>query len=163
MNIIKRLFKRTPKRTRGFEVVADDYRQHPSVDIRLPERGSKHAVAYDIYSPIDVIIAPKKKVLIWTDVKAYCLEDEGVFLNVRSSMGNSLIALANTIGWVESDYYNNAKNDGNLGLNLYNMGEESYVIKKGDRIGQAMFQKILVADNGNTDKKRAGGFGSSGK
>ena len=32
-----------------------------------------------------------------------------------------------------------------------------------DRIAQGMFIKYLVADNGNTDNTRQGGFGSSGK
>ena len=36
-------------------------------------------------------------------------------------------------------------------------------IKKGDRIGQGAFFNLLVADNGNTDNQRIGGFGSSGK
>ena len=36
------------------------------------------------------------------------------------------------------------------------------VIKKGDRIAQGAFFNFLVADTGNTDSKRVGGFGSTG-
>ena len=71
--------------------------------------------------------------------------------------------LANTQGWIESDYYSNSDNDGNIGIRLFNLGATPYEIKAGDRIAQGMFIKYLVADNGNTDVKRQGGFGSSGK
>ena len=35
-------------------------------------------------------------------------------------------------------------------------------INKGDRIAQGAFFNFLVADNGNTDSVRTGGFGSTG-
>lgn len=149
-------------RNRGFEVVKDEMRKTIG-SIKLPQKGTKDAIAYDIYSPIDVTIDPMKKVLIWTDVKAYFNKTEALVINVRSSMGNQPIILANTQGWVESDYYCNEKNDGNLGLNLFNLGETPYVIKKGDRIGQCMFINKLDADHGNTENERNGGFGSTGK
>lgn len=150
-------------RKRGFEVVASNMRKNPGVEIYMPTRGSKHSIAYDIYSPIDVTIMPMEKELIWTDVKAYFGENEALLLNVRSSMGAHPVIMANTQGWVECDYYNNPKNDGNLGINLFNLGKEPYVIKKGDRIAQAMFIPFLESDNCNTDEERKGGFGSTGK
>lgn len=149
-------------RTRGFEVVKDEKRKTTG-EITLPTRGTSKAIAYDIYSPIDIIINPMTNGMIWTDVKAYFQDDEALLINVRSSMGNQPIMLANTQGWVESDYYNNKKNDGNLGVNLFNLGTTPYIIKVGDRIAQCMFIKRLDSDNGNTDTIRTGGFGSTGK
>ena len=32
---------------RGFEVVTDAKRKHPGVEIKLPTRGSRYAIAYD--------------------------------------------------------------------------------------------------------------------
>ena len=101
--------------------------------------------------------------MIWSDVKAYFKDDEALIINVRSSMGKQPIMLANTQGWIESDYYSNSDNDGNLGINLFNLGKTPYVIKTGDRIAQCMFINRLDSDNGNTDDVRTGGFGSSGK
>ena len=150
------------KRIRGFEVVKDEMRKTTG-DIILPKRGTSKAIAYDIYSPIDAVIEPMTSELIWSDVKAYFKDDEALIINVRSNMGNQPIILANTQGWIESDYYGNVKNDGNLGINLFNLGKTSYIIKKGDRIAQCMFIKRLDSDNGNTDDVRTGGFGSSGK
>ena len=71
--------------------------------------------------------------------------------------------LANTSGWIDSDYYENENNDGNIGIFLLNISEEPYVIKKGDRIAQGAFFNFLVADNGNTETQRTGGFGSTNK
>jgi hypothetical protein len=42
-------------------------------------------------------------------------------------------------------------------------GSLAQVINKGERIAQGAFFNFLVADNGNTDAIREGGFGSSGK
>ena len=147
---------------RGFEVVSEFMRKTTG-EITLPKRGTSKAIAYDIYSPIDITIEPMTNGMIWTDVKAYFQDDEALLINVRSSMGNQPIMLANTQGWIESDYYNNEKNEGNLGVNLFNLGKTPYVIKAGDRIAQCMFIKRLDSDNGNTDTVRTGGFGSSGK
>lgn len=147
---------------RYFKVVTNSYRKTAG-DITLPTRATKSSIAYDFYAPIDTIILPMQSVMIWTDVKAKFNPDEALLINVRSSMGKQPIMLANTQGWIESDYYSNSDNDGNIGIRLFNLSATPYEIKAGDRIAQGMFIKYLVADNGNTDVKRQGGFGSSGK
>ena len=148
---------------RGFEVVTDEKRKNPGVEIKLPTRGSRYAVAYDIYSPVDMVINPMERGFIWTDVKAYFGQDEALLINVRSSMGKQPVIIANSQGWVECDYYGNPDNDGNLGVNLFNLGTTDYVVKAGDRIAQCMFVNYLTADSGNTDAQRMGGFGSTNK
>ena len=147
---------------RYFEVVSDKYRKNKG-EITLPTRATKSSIAYDFYSPVAVTIPPMQSVMIWTDVKAHFNENEALLLNVRSSMGKHPVMIANTQGWIESDYCNNLDNDGNIGCRLFNLGTEPYVINVGDRIMQGMFIKYLVADNGNTGNTRQGGFGSSGK
>src|SRR5699024_8793979 len=125
------------------------------------ERATKNSVAYDIYSPIDIIIPPMQSKMIWTDIKAKFNPEEALLINVRSSMGKYKVMLANTQGWIESDYYENESNDGNIGINLFNLGEKGYVIRKGDRIAQCMLIPHLTFENGNTNNKRTGGFGST--
>ena len=147
---------------RYFEIVNDTYRKTKS-NITLPTRATKSSIAYDFYSPVDTVINPMQSVMIWTDVKAKFNTDEALLINVRSSMGKFPIMIANTQGWIESDYYSNPDNDGNIGVRLFNLGTEPYFIKAGDRIAQGMFIKYLEADNGNTTQERVGGFGSSGK
>lgn len=71
--------------------------------------------------------------------------------------------LANTAGWIDADYYNSKNEDGNIGVFLKNISDETLVINKGERIAQGAFFNFLVSDNGNTDEERVGGYGSTGK
>ena len=119
-------------------------------------------MAYDFYANNDYTIKPNAIAKVWTDVKAYMNGDECLVINVRSSMGGKFM-LANTSGWIDADYYSNESNDGNIGIFLKNISDEVQVIKKGDRIAQGAFFNFLVADNGNTDDVRTGGFGSTNK
>lgn len=146
---------------RYFEVVTENHRKNPDKDIHLPVRQTEHSIAYDFYSPVDCTIEPMKSAMIWTDVKVFFQPDEALLINVRSSMGKQPIMIANTQGWIEADYFSNPDNDGNIGFRLFNLGDTPYQIKQGDRIGQGMFINYLVADNGNTEVKRVGGFGST--
>lgn len=146
---------------RGFEVVSDNRRKTLG-EIMLPTRGSSTAMAYDFYSTDDYVVAPNTVAKVWTDVKAYMQENECLILNVRSSMGGKFM-LANTSGWIDADYYSNEDNDGNIGIFLKNISEKTQYINRGERIAQGAFFNFLVADNGNTDEVRKGGFGSTNK
>ena len=148
-------------KTRGFEVVVDSMRR-TNGDITLPTRGTSKAMAYDFYANTSYIVKPNAIAKIWTDVKAYMGDNECLILNVRSSMGGKFM-LANSQGWIDGDYYSNESNDGNIGIFLKNISDETLTINKDDRIAQGAFFNFLVADNGNTDDVRTGGFGSSGK
>lgn len=144
---------------RGFEVVRDDARKTVG-EITLPTRGSSRAMAYDFYANESYSVMPNEIVKVWTDIKAYMQENECLIVNVRSSMGGKFM-LANTSGWIDSDYYSNESNDGNIGIFLKNISNETLTINKGDRIAQGAFFNFLVADSGNTDNVRTGGFGST--
>lgn len=146
---------------RGFEVVTDEKRKTTG-EITLPTRGSSTAMAYDFYANDDYIVRPNAIAKVWTDVKAYMQENECLILNVRSSMGGKFM-LANTSGWIDSDYYSNESNDGNIGVFLKNISDDDLTIRKGERIAQGAFFNFLVADNGNTDNVRTGGFGSTNR
>ena len=146
---------------RHFEVVKDEHRKN-SGDIQLPTRATKNSIGYDFYSPISVDIEPMCSQMIWTDVKAIFNSDEALLINVRSSMGKQPVMIANTQGWVESDYANNPDNDGNIGFRLFNLGNTRYTVHTGDRIGQGMFIKYLTTDDDDTTAERMGGFGSTG-
>ena len=80
----------------------------------LPKRSTKNSMAYDIYSPEKFEVKPKETYMLKTGIKAKMRDDEGLILNVRSSMGKKRIMLANTNGWIDSDYYNNEDNEGEI-------------------------------------------------
>ena len=152
--------KEKNKPMRGFKTVVDEKRKTDCVHI--PTRSSTNSAGYDFYADKDYIVPPNEIIKIWTDIKAYMQPNEFLMLDVRSSMGGKFM-LANTIGIVDSDYYGNPDNDGNIGFFLKNISDKQLTIFKGDKIGQAIFMKYLKTDNDNTTTKRTGGFGSSGR
>lgn len=149
---------------RGFEVVVAAHRQHPGVNIQLPRRAEPGACASDVFSPIETIVTPGDKLLIWLDIKAYMQNGEVAVANVRSSQGKVLVRLADTQGWIDQSYYCNKNNDGNIGIHISNEGIDPYHIAINQRIAQIMFIPYLIPDNDNPIyAERTGGFGSSGK
>ena len=83
--------------------------------------------------------------------------------NRSSNPGKKKLVLANGIGIIDADYYNNPDNDGEFMYAYYNIGDTPLEIKKGDIIGQVVFQKFLVTDDDNATGKRMSGFGSTDK
>ena len=106
-----------------------------------------------------------KPTLLKTGIKAYCEKDEVLILANRSSNpAKKGLILANSIGVIDSDYYGNEDNDGNIMYAFYNFFPFDITIKKGEVIGQAYFQNFLIADNDEEltiDATRRGGFGST--
>lgn len=145
---------------RKFEAVIPEMREGIA-EIKFPTKATRNSSAYDIYSPIDTIINPNESKMIWTGIKALFNENEVLLINVRSSMGKKNIMLANTQGWIDSDYYENEQNDGNIGINLFNFGTEPFIIKRGQRIAQCMLTTCINFDMDITTNKRKGGFGST--
>ena len=69
---------------RGFEIVKDDKRVYNDKMIELPKRGDKRSAGYDIKIPTEIILLPKQKKLVFTDIKAYMQKDEILELHRRS-------------------------------------------------------------------------------
>ena len=152
------------KKIRGFEVA----KGWKGKNINLPIRKTSKSAGYDVEAAEDTIIPVFengcKPTLIHTGLKAYCQDDEWYMLANRSSNpGKKKLVLANGIGIIDADYYCNPDNDGEFLFAYYNIGTEDLQIKKGEIIGQVVFQKFLVVDNDNASGERTGGFGSTGK
>lgn len=104
------------------------------------------------------------QVLTWTDIAVELDEDKYLSIVPRSSAGTKLgVSLANTEAVIDSDYINNDKTGGNIGLCLKNFGNEDIVLKKGERIAQAKILSYHIVTDDNVTTERTGGFGSSGK
>ncbi|MTD40316.1 dUTP diphosphatase [Erwinia sp. CPCC 100877] len=154
---------------RGFEVISS-YKEQ---GIMLPERATRGAAGYDFQAAETVAvpsiwqlqaqgIAPKP-VLVKTGIKAYVAENEYLELVSRSSNPlKRFLMLANGVGVIDSDYYNNEGNEGHIMFQFLNFGYEEMVIEKGERIGQGIFKSFLLADDDQVENERIGGFGSSG-
>lgn len=149
---------------RKFEIVKNEFRKNENCEIKMPVRATKYSAGYDFYSPKDLVIEPSTMEMIWTDVKAQFNENEFLLLCVTSGMGKKGVMVANTIGIIDCDYFENEGNDGNIGFRLYNYSKQPYVIKAGDKIGQGIFTTFLTIDNEKEIiETRKGGFGSTVK
>ena len=150
------------EKIRGFEVA----KGWEDKNINLPIRKTKHSAGYDIEAAEDVVISANKNIptLIKTGIKAYMPNDEYLLLCNRSSNPKKRgLIMANSVGIIDCDYYNNPDNDGHIMFAFYNVKDEDVKIKKGECIGQGIFQKYYLADNDNAEGERQGGFGSTSK
>ena len=152
------------EKIRGFEVA----KGFEEKGINLPIRKTKYSAGYDIEAAEDVTIPSFKKgmapTLIKTGIKAYMQDDEVLMLYNRSSNPKKKgLVLAKGVGIVDADYYENPDNDGHIMFAFFNIKDEDIEIKKGDAIGQGIFQKYYSVDNDNAQGERLGGFGSTSK
>jgi len=157
---------------RGFEILTS----YLDKNIHLPVRQTKASAGYDFETAEDVVVPSiwkqfldkwfddidVKATLIPTGVKSYMNQDEYLQLSIRSGMAlKSGLILANGVGVVDADYYNNESNEGHIMFAVYNFGFKDKKIKKGERIGQGIFLPFLKADDDVSTKERSGGFGST--
>jgi len=68
--------------------------------------------------------------------------------------------LANGIGVIDSDYYNNPDNEGHIMFAIWPFGGD-VTFKKGDRIGQGVIERYYLTDDDAAEGVRNGGFGST--
>lgn len=155
-------FTRIHYKVRGFEVCTG----YGDVAI-IPKRGSKHSAGYDFSTPNDELITEinaGETVKIMTGIKAYMLEDEYLAIHIRSSIGiKKNLILSNITGVIDSDFYNNEDNEGNICLAITNIGEYTQRLEPGERVAQGIFTKYLLADDDSATGERVGGIGSTGK
>lgn len=152
------------EKKRGFEIA----KGFENSNINIPVRKTKFSAGYDFEAAEDTIVPAfkrgQKPTLIKTGIKAYMEDDEVLLLYNRSSNpGKKGLILANSVGVVDKDYYGNPDNDGHIMFAFYNIKDEDIEIKKGDAIGQGLFQKYFVTDNDMATNERTGGFGSTNK
>ncbi len=152
------------EKIRGFEIA----KGFENEGINLPIRKTKYSAGYDVEAAEDTVVPSFKKemnpTLIKTGIKAYMADDEVLMLYNRSSNPKKKgLILSNSVGVIDKDYYGNPDNDGHIMFAFYNIKDEDITIKKGEAIGQAVFQKYLVTDDDNASGERVGGFGSTSK
>jgi len=145
---------------RGFEIVSF----FKDEGINLPQRKTRASAGYDLEAAEDVVLQPGEVKLIPTGVKAFMEEDEVLLIYLRSSLAVKRgLLLANGVGVVDADYYDNPENEGHIMVPLYNPQKQPVIIKKGERIAQGIFTKYLKTDDDQAAAARTGGFGSTGQ
>jgi dUTP pyrophosphatase len=133
-------------------------------DVHLPTRKTKFSAGYDFVNPLeDFILLPNESKVIPTGIKVLMPPDNMLLIIPRSGLGfKYFMRLANTIGIIDADYYNNPDNEGCIFIKLRNESVNIVGINKGDRIAQGIFVPYLVVDDDKAEGEREGGLGSTG-
>lgn len=127
-----------------------------------PRRATKNSAAYDLYSPIKVVLKPGEIAKIPTGFKIKMPKNEAFFIYIRSSYGAKDISLPAGVNIIDADYYNNPDNEGHFFICIKNNSKKEFIIEEGDRIAQGVFQRYYTC--GETVRaERSGGFGSTSK
>ena len=130
-------------------------------DILLPQRATSGSAGYDFYSPAEMLLRPGESCRIPTGIR--CRIDNGYVLQLypRSSLGFKYrMRLLNTVGIIDSDYYN-ADNEGHIIVGIVNEGDRELLIRKNDRFVQGIFYQYFLAQEEENSRERHGGFGST--
>lgn len=163
---------RSNKAACAFEKVSFETFGHTQYDydkIKLPIRSTSGSAGYDFFYNLNdtLAIKPNESAVIPTGIKAYISNSVGIFLALvpRSSYGFKYgTVLANTIGIIDSDYYNNEDNEGHIMVKLTNHGDKDLVINPGDKFCQGIFLPYFITQNdAPLSDTRTGGIGSTGK
>ncbi|MCG8492545.1 MAG: dUTP diphosphatase [Sneathiellales bacterium] len=130
----------------------------------LPSYETADSAGMDLRAAVAeaITIEPGKRALVPTGLKMAL--PRGYEAQIRPRSGLALkkgITLPNTPGTIDADYR------GELGIILMNLGEEPFVIERGDRIAQMVVAPVTVAtwvevDDLDETERGEGGFGSTG-
>lgn len=132
--------------------------------LELPSYATEEAAGMDVRSAVDIVIQPSKRAMVQTGLVVEI--PKGFEIQVRPRSGLALkhgITITNSPGTVDSDYR------GELCVILHNLGDEDFVVQRGDRIAQLVMAPVAratiieVDDFDSTTNRGAGGFGSTGR
>jgi dUTP pyrophosphatase len=132
------------------------------VGLPLPSYATDGAAGMDIVSAEDVILPPGGRHAVTTGFAIAI--PHGYEVQVRPRSGLALkhgISLPNTPGTIDSDYR------GEMKVIMINLGQEAFVVARGDRIAQLVVAPVQPArfvevDTLDETARGAGGFGSTG-
>ncbi len=128
-----------------------------------PTRGSPNSAGLDLYADADVLVSSGASVMLGTGIAIEIPMNHVGLVAIRSSVGKAGVALANSVGVIDSDYR------GEIKLCLtYTAGSGGHYIRKGQAIAQLIVTpyhhvELVEVDALSTTDRGAGGFGSTGK
>lgn len=132
-------------------------------EIELPTRSTAGSAGYDFRTPFPFSLPPGQTILIPSGIKARMNKFNYLSIHIRSSMAlKHGLALTNQTSIIDSDYYGNESNDGDIFLGITNRGPRTFRAEAGDRIAQGIFNQYDIADNDTASVLRQGGVGSTG-
>ena len=131
----------------------------PKFNIEDPVLGD---IGADLYSVEDVVIPAKGSGLVPVGITVGFIEPGYYFvISPRSGLGFKH-GIQPHLGRIDNQYR------GDLGVKLFNFSDTNYHVKKGDRVAQIEFHKLIQpriewANEIEESDRGANGFGSSGR
>ena len=134
-------------------------------DLPIPRYMTSGSAGMDVYAAIDedYELKPGERGLISCGIYVQIPQGFEAQIRPRSSLAiNNGITLLNTPGTIDSDYR------GEIKAIMINLAKEPFIIKRGERIAQIVFNKIEIASieiatSIDDTERGSGGFGSTGK
>ena len=136
-----------------------------ALDLPLPSRATHGAAGYDLRAAVEapLTLAPGRRALVPCGFAMALPEGWEAQVRPRSGLATRHgVTLVNSPGTIDADYR------GEVMVPLINLGEEPFVLQRGERIAQMIFARfeapplveVVVLD----DTARGGqGFGSTGR
>lgn len=130
----------------------------------LPTRANKLDAGLDLYSTVDVIIAPNQWAKISTGLRIDIPENYYGQVCSRSGLALKLgLIVHQGVGVIDCGY------EGELQVMLRNVSDTTQTVKYGDRIAQLLICPVAIDEavmayesQSSLSTRGAGGFGSSG-
>ena len=127
-------------------------------------RSTGGSAGYDFICPFDVCIKPGEIAKIPTGIKVELDKDKFLGIYIRSSFGTKRnLELTNKVCIIDSDYYNNERNEGHILEFVRNNNNVPVTIKQGEAFCQGIIQTFFTVEGDEYGKgpKRVGGIGST--
>lgn len=123
----------------------------------LPSRNTPGSAGYDFFMPVlegnftgksgqvFLRLMPGETVAFQTGVKLQIPDNMFLMTVPRNSTGTKKnCCLVNTIGIIDSDYYSNQENDGNIGFVIRNFGDHPAMFPVGEPFAQGIILKYYT-------------------
>lgn len=131
-------------------------------DAVIPQYQHRADAGFDLFTVEDISISPGSTAILPTGL-AFAIPD-GYEMQIRMRSGSSLktpLIVPNAPGTIDAGYR------GEVGIIVRNVGPKEYTVKKGERIAQAVLNKVEQAtfeltENLPDTTRGSGGFGSTG-
>ena len=131
-------------------------------EAKMPAYAHEGDAGLDVSSAEDISIPPMRRALVHTGLVMAL--PAGYEAQIRPRSGLALkkgITVLNTPGTIDAGYR------GEVGVILMNLGDETFEVKKGDKIAQMVIAPVTRAEvvevaEVDSTERGAGGFGSTG-
>lgn len=133
-------------------------------NIKLPRRGTEKSAGYDFFSPLHIVLEPRKTMKIPTGIRVRI--DSGWVLKCYPRSGQGFkygLKMANTVPIIDSDYFYSS-NEGHIFCKLINDSSIGKTVDIPEGVGfmQGIFVEYGITVDDDTIIKRDGGLGSTG-